>query len=316
MKTNEEKYAKYSDMVAPKKIEQWLSRTGASPKTRDAYFDGMKALFSYVRDRGLKFDKLTEEDIFNFKNHLNGSGYKPTTISIYLAGVRSYYRFAASTSKKTKDIAANVKGMKVERNFKKEALRRNEAKELLGSIERKTLQGKRDYAMINLMIRTGLRDIEVVRALVGDIKYPDDETATLAVHGKGRSGKDDFVVLDEAALSPIREYLIARKALDKDEEPLFASVSKRNYGQPLTVSSLSRIVKDRLRAVGLTGDVFTAHSLRHSAVTYSLLGGATVQEAQAMARHADINTTLLYAHNISRLSGSAEAKASAYLDEE
>ena len=146
-------------MVAPKKIEQWLSRTGASPKTRDAYFDGMKSLFVYVQDRGLRFDALTEEDIFNFRDHLKESGYKPATISIYLAGVRSYYRFAASVNKKTKDIAANVKGMKTERGFKKEILRRKEAKELLCSIERDTLQGKRDYAMINLMITSSKNDI-------------------------------------------------------------------------------------------------------------------------------------------------------------
>lgn len=52
------------------------------------------------------------------------------------------------------------------------------------------------------------------------------------------------------------------------------------------------------------------------AVTYSLLGGATAQEAQAMARRANINTTLLYSHNIDRFLNPAESKASACLDGE
>ena len=121
-------------------------------------------------------------------------------------------------------------------------------------------------------------------------------------------------MLDEAALSPIRNYLIARKALDEDDEPLFASVARRNFGQALTTRTLSRIVKGRLNAIGLTGEEYTAHSLRHTAVTYSLLGGATVQEAQAMARHSDINTTLIYAHNVQRFANPAESKVSAYLD--
>jgi integrase/recombinase XerC/integrase/recombinase XerD len=61
-------------------------------------------------------------------------------------------------------------------------------------------------------------------------------------------------------------------------------------------------------------DRLTAHSCRHSAVTFALLGGATVQEAQALARHSDINTTLIYSHNIDRLGAAPEMKIDAVLD--
>ena len=171
MEANERKYARYADMVAPAKIERWLSRVGTSPKTRSAYLDGMMALFAYVRSRGLDFDELNEDDVLSFKEHLIGSGYKPSTISVYLAGVRSFYRFDAKGKKDDVDIAKGVKGMKSERGFKKEVLHREQAKELLASIETVTLKGKRDFAIVNLMIRTGLRDVEVVRAPVGDIKF-------------------------------------------------------------------------------------------------------------------------------------------------
>lgn len=315
MNSDEVKYAKYSYMVAPETIERWLERAGTSAKTKSAYLDGMMSFFSYVESRALDFASLGEDDVFAFKGYLMDAGYKPSTISIYLAGVRSFYRFCALGKSPEDDIAKGVKGVKSDRGFKKEILRRNEALELLASIERDTLKGKRDFAIVNLMIRTGLRDIEVVRALVGDLSLAEDEeTFYLRVHGKGKQDKKDFVVLDEATLSPIRDYLVARGALEKDGEPLFASLANRNCGQALTVRSLSRIVKERLCAIGLCGDEYTAHSLRHTAVTYSLLGGATVQEAQAMARHADINTTLIYSHNLQRFANPAEAKASAYLD--
>lgn len=314
MDNEEKKYAKYADMVAPERIERWLDRAGTSPKTKSAYLDGMMALFAYVRDCGLEFDELSEDDIFSFKDHFVENGYKPSTVSIYLAGIRSFYRFVEKDEEDGVDIACGVKGMKAERGFKKEVLHREQARELLASIETDTLKGKRDFAIVNLMIRTGLRDVEVVRALVGDVKFQDGEVATLRVQGKGRQSKDDFVVLDEATLSPIRDYLLARKGCE-DGDSLFASVARRNCGDALTTRSLSRIVKSRLNAIGLTGDEYTAHSLRHTAVTYSLLGGATVQEAQAMARHSDINTTLIYAHNIERLRNPAESKASFYLDE-
>ena len=74
----------------------------------------------------------------------------------------------------------------------------------------------------------------------------------------------------------------------------------------LTTRSISRIVKDNLRKAGIDSDRITAHSLRHTAVTLSLLGGATIQEAQSMARHKNINTTLIYAHNINRIKHAPE----------
>ena len=59
----------------------------------------------------------------------------------------------------------------------------------------------------------------------------------------------------------------------------------------------------------------TAHSLRHTAVTLSLIGGASVEEAQAMTRHADISTTMVYAHHVNRLNNAAEEKISRVIDE-
>lgn len=63
-----------------------------------------------------------------------------------------------------------------------------------------------------------------------------------------------------------------------------------------------------MKEAGIESERITAHSLRHTAVTLALLAGATVQEAQAMARHSSINTTMIYAHNIDRLETPAEGR--------
>ena len=99
----------------------------------------------------------------------------------------------------------------------------------------------------------------------------------------------------------------------KDSSPLFISHSDRNYGERLTTRSISRIVKDRLQASGLDDRRLTAHSLRHTAVTFSLIGGASIQEAQTLARHSDINTTLIYAHNLERIAKAPELKIDALI---
>lgn len=81
----------------------------------------------------------------------------------------------------------------------------------------------------------------------------------------------------------------------------------------MTTRSISRIAKDTLRQAGYDSPRLTAHSMRHTAVTLALLGGATPQEAQAMARHSSITTTMIYAHNLDRISHSAELKVEAVL---
>ncbi len=95
------------------------------------------------------------------------------------------------------------------------------------------------------MLRTGLRDIEVTRANVGDVK-PHSGIMVLFVHGKGRSEKDDFVVLANALLADINRYLDARGHCSP-ADPLFASTSNRNKGGRLTTRSVSGIVKQALR---------------------------------------------------------------------
>lgn len=93
------------------------------------------------------------------------------------------------------------------------------------------------------MLRTGLRDIEVTIscAIVGDTK-PHSGVMVLFVHGKGRSEKDDFVVLTEALQADINRYLAERKDLSP-ANPLFASTSNRNKGGRLATRSVSGIAK-------------------------------------------------------------------------
>ncbi len=78
--------------------------------------------------------------------------------------------------------------------------------------------------------------------------------------------------------------------------------------------SVGQIIKKYLRCIGLDNRRITAHSLRHTAITFSLQGGATIQEARAFARHASINTTITYAHNVNRIVNAAERKIDMILD--
>ena len=119
------------------------------------------------------------------------------------------------------------------------------------------------------------------------------------IQGKGRDSKDDFVLLVDDTLRPLRKYLASRGPLSEDE-PLFSSISNRTYGKPLKERTISGIIKTALRRIDLDDSRLTAHSLRHTAISLDIAGGASLAQAQAMARHSDPKTTQIYFHNQDR----------------
>ena len=293
-------------------IGRWMASLDLASGTKETYLSGFKAFCWFVRSTSLDFDELTRDDVKSFKEYLvDEKKLKPATVSSYLASVRSFYAYSEDNG--IENIAHRVKGVTDSRSFKKEPLTPDQAQRLLASIDRSTEKGMRDFAILNLMLRTGLRDIEIVRANCKDIQTKAG-VDVLYVQGKGRASKDSFVVLTPKALSPITTYLEKRGNVN-ELDPLFASVSSRNAGERLTVRSISRIAKSALRAIGIDDERYTAHSLRHTAITFSLLGGATERDAQQMARHANITTTMLYSHDIDRIKHAAEREIDNVLDQ-
>ena len=279
------------------KISAFLDSLDVAEKSRATYARSLRQFISWMRDTGRHSFQLQREDILAYKDYL-ASSKSAYTVTLYLTSVRKLYQYLES-QRVYPDITRGIKGAKKPKGFRKDTLSQEQLRETLSS-----MQSLRDYAIFNLMARTGLRDIEVSRALVEDIRLEQGQEV-LWIQGKGRDSKDDFVILTPEALKPIKAYLKARGRVKKDE-PLFSSDSDRNRGEALSTRSISRIIKNSMRAVGLDDSRLTAHSLRHTAISLSILGGASLQQAQAMARHTDSKTTLVYFHNLERISSGAE----------
>lgn len=288
-------------------IEYYISSLDIKPKSKETYKKGIKNFTAWLNTCGIA--SPTRADILDYKAALLQK-YAACTVSSYLTAVKSFYTFLEG-EKWYPNMAAGVKGAKHQKGFWKDALTAKQTKKILGSVDTATIEGKRNYALVNLLVRTGLRTVEAERANVEDIRSEAGE-ALLYIQGKGRDSKDAFVILTENTLRPVQEYLNERGKAS-ETAPLFASISDRNHGGRLTVHSISRVVKQTLRASGHDTNRLTAHSMRHTAITLALLGGATVQEAQALARHQNINSTLIYAHNLSRIACAPERKIDALL---
>ena len=260
--------------------------------SRYLYRRTLRLFFEWVGEKGKQLHELTRADILEYKDELFTRGLSSLSVASYLTSLRKFYEWAES-EKLYPNIAKGVKTPRRVQAFKKQHLTEEKSSELLEHFERISL---RDYAIVNLILRTGLRTVEVVRADVGDITFKANRRI-LRVWGKGRDAKDDFVVLTDKAYNPIREYLSTRKGA-KANEPLFTSDSHRNTGERLTTRTISGLCKSGLKAIGLDGREFTAHSLRHTTAVTILKSGGSLTDAQTILRHTTPTTTQIYTESI------------------
>jgi integrase/recombinase XerD len=293
----------------PRYLREFISEQDIKENSKGTYQRALKQFFFFVSNKSIE---LSGNDILDYKKFLSDQKLAAYTINSYLVVVRRF--FAWTESKKIyPNVAKTIKAMKKPKDFRKESLSNQQIARVLKGINQSTLQGKRDFAVINLLLRTGLRTIEIQRADIGDIAKRIDE-AKFYIQGKGRDAKDEYVVLTYTALKPILTYLEARGQNDVSA-PLFASISDRNNGDRMTTRSISRLIKNALLKADIDDKRLTAHSLRHTAITNALKGGASLQEVKTMARHANINTTLIYSHNLERMANPAEKVIDKYMEE-
>lgn len=273
----------------------------ASEKTCATYRRALRQFSKFLKDNGIQ--KPSHDNILAFKKFLLDNGRKPATVALYLASVRKLFTWCEQRGI-YKNISQGVKSPKIDAGHKRDFVGATQLKKILSDMPRTTLEDKRNFAIFLLTVSAGLRTVEVVRADVADLRVQGD-LMTLSIQGKGKSAKSDFVKIAPETYEAIQDYLKERGQV-KDTEPLFTSTSNRNKNGRLTTRSISSICKTAMRNSGFDSPRLSAHSLRHSAVTLSLMSGHSLSEVQAFARHSSINTTLVYSHAINRLNSTIE----------
>ena len=269
-------------------LETFLACQDVKASSKDRYRITLRQYFNWIERKGYLLSEITRAEIQQYKEELLASGMRPLTVGSYINSVRYFYDWTEA-NKFYPNVAKGVKAPKRKQEFKKQPLSPTQSQELLSYYQDKAL---RDYAIISLLLRTGLRTIEVIRANIEDITHIQDKRVLL-IQGKGRDEKDELVVLTDKAYLPIAQYLKLRGKA-KAGEPLFTSTSNNSKGERLTTRSISFIAKEGLKGIGLEGRDFTAHSLRHTTIVNLRRAGATAEQAQGVARHKSIATTQIY----------------------
>ena len=282
--------------------KNWIEYIDAAPKTVETYTKSIKQFFNYLAAADIRHPE--RQDILAYRDYLKAK-YKPTTVQSYLAAVKLFFQWTNQEGLYP-NIAERVKGAKLDTEHKKDYLTSKQAARLLTTVDRSDLKGLRDYAILSLMVTTGLRTISIIRANIEDIRTIGNDTA-LFYQGKGHEEKATLVKLAEPVENAIRDYLRARGEKNS-KAPLFSSIAHKNAGERMTTRSISRIAKTHLTDAGLESDRLTAHSLRHTAATLALLNNAKPEEVQQMLDHQSLNTTLIYSHALDRMKNDSEKK--------
>lgn len=281
--------------------KRWLAYIDVKPKSVETYEKALRVFFSWLNTEGIA--RPTREDIISFKGYLQ-QNRKASTTQTYIVSVKLFFAWLEQEGL-YKDIARNIKGVKIDKNHKKDYLTSGQAHNVIHNMPRQTAKDKRNYAIVSLMLTTGLRTVEVTRANIEDFRVLGDSTV-LFLQGKGRDEKAEYVKVAPAVEMAIREYLATRKAAPT--EPLFTSTSNNNAGERMTTRSISQIAKDSMVNAGYDSEMLTAHSFRHTAGTLALMNGADLEQVQQMLRHSSINTTMIYMHSIERANNNSELK--------
>lgn len=284
-------------------LEDFTNYLDVKPATVRNYTKSINIFFQFLYDEGI--NAPIRDDVINFREQLREEGKKASTIQNYIIGVRQFFKYLEGKGY-YKNIAKDVKGVKVSREHKKDYLTAEQVNHVLSKMKRDTATDKRNYAIFTLMVTSGLRTIEVSRANVEDMRTAGASTV-LYVQGKGRDDKAEYVKVAGVVERAIREYLATRSNIEAGA-PLFSSVSNNSKGNHLTTRSISGIIKTALRNANLDSDRLTAHSLRHTTATLNLLAGGSLEETQQTLRHSNIATTMIYNHALERAANNSEER--------
>lgn len=104
----------------------------------------------------LDFWKIKKFNIIQYKDHLLKSGKSLYTVDLYMTVVRKLFQWLEDRGLTT-NVASGVRSPKKRNDFRKGYLKIEQVKKLLDSIDQGSIIGKRDFAMISLMVRAGFR---------------------------------------------------------------------------------------------------------------------------------------------------------------
>lgn len=199
--------------------------------------------------------------------------------------IKRFYRYLEINGRIQKNEIAFLESPQTKKSLPK-YLTLDQSVELLNSVDGKNKE--RDYCILTLFLNCGLRLSELVSINISHIR----DNNTLVVLGKGN--KERVIYLNNACLRAVEDYMKVRPAdAVKDRDALFLSNRKTRISK----ESVQKMVERYLNKIGLGGQGYSTHKLRHTAATLMYQhGNVDPLQLKEILGHENLSTTEIYTH--------------------
>jgi integrase/recombinase XerD len=269
-----------------------------SPLSRKAYHHDARLFVNWLVGEGLSLHKLIKSDVERYQVWLK-ERYSQNTAARKFVVARKLLEEAVDRGLLSHNPARQIKGFITTQETPHTALKSEQAVQLLEAIDTSTIQGKRDYAIVSLLLRTGMRRSECAALTVGDLQEEQGHHIALLRHTKGDKRRKIKIPVDvwrviEDYLAAVGHYSV-KTSPSTLQTPLFVQFRKGDHPQKEGISDqvVQRLVEKACEGAGLKLKL-TPHGLRATFVTLALEGGAKLEQVQYAVGHADPRTTERY----------------------
>ncbi len=287
-------------------LEVEIANGNASADTKRTYRSYVKQFLLWCDLQEIYPARVKSQDLIDYRSYLISEGKSTNTIALTLVALRHFYKSNRDLVIENPVVKIKPPKARVNPHTRLTYCNLEQLDKLLSQVELTTksdpLRRLRDRLIICLMAIQGCRVVEIHRANVGDLRR--GEHWDLWIEGKN---SQRIIALRDDLIPLLQSYLEALSVLvDKldDRDPLFISFSNKTFGQRLSRRGIGYVIDNYLNQCNLkridNHQSRSAHSLRHTAGTLSLAGGASLREVQDLLGHRDPETTAIYAHVLDR----------------
>ncbi|GIV27483.1 MAG: tyrosine recombinase XerC [Bacteroidia bacterium] len=283
MKSNEELIKGFQSYLS---IEKNLSQN-----TIDAYLRDIQKLIVFLSENfsNVQLINVHSSHLEDFIKTLVNIELDAASINRIISGVKAFYNYLNYVGVLEFLPTENIEILKTRRKLPV-VLSVEEVEALLKQIDRSTVEGERNYAIIETMYGCGLRVSELTQLKISSINFKEDY---IIVTGKGNKERlvPMGIPVKKAILNYYENYRKHLKPQRKYEDILYLN----KFNRPLSRVMVFYIIKDLASKAGIKKEI-SPHTLRHSFATHLMEGGANIRVVQELLGHASITTTEIYTH--------------------
>jgi site-specific recombinase XerD len=266
--------------------EVYLPARNLAERTREEYTNDLVDLVEFLETTGIKrVGDVGLIDLERYLAELDRRGYAGSTRKRKAVVIRSLFAFLYVSGHITNNIANKLIPPLAENDLPR-VLTQNEYHRLLKACG----HNKRDGAIIELLLQTGIRLSELTRLSISDVELPSRNSGQTKEMGSlqilGKKGSSRILPLNNKACKAIGDYLLVRP--DSNSNILFLN----RFKEPLGQRGVQKVVHKYLELAEIHGA--SVHTLRHTFGAHHIAKGTCPKTVQKVMGHKDERSTSIY----------------------